>query len=505
MGTSFRDMGTSVVGGLLSGASGPLGALFGDRHGTAHFSFPSDVEGVGQRHFIRFNILKITGTTFERVESQSSISPDENGVGELVSGLTGAAVADAVGGGVGGALLGSIVGDIAGNASDALGVSSAVGSIVGGVESVASDVLGTVGGAADAISGGLDGVLGAAEGLAGGVIGAAGDLAGGLVGGVGDLLSGDLPSLSDINIELPNPLDALDNAYGSIKAAASETFGALSSAPGEILNAVTQTVDIAEDALKNLGGFLGSSGGEADSISDGVGGTSESVGDIILFMPFGVSESYGANWAGGELGAVGAAAESIGKVASAAGGAGNIMKGIGAGGKQILEEINQNALGAGMEIGGKLLGKALGNDAVAKKALQVAGLAVNPHWELFFEGVNPRSFTFDFKMSPKNATEAQAIQAICRTFKINAAPGTNKDSTRYWTYPHYFEIEYWNADQVHKIKPCALTQISINYTATGTNHTFYDGYPIQTDLSLTFMESVLLTRDDFTSGDDGGY
>jgi hypothetical protein len=505
MGSSLKDLGTSLVGGVLSGASGPLGALFGDKHATAHYSFPSDVEGVGQRHFIRFNILKIDGTTLENPESKSSTSADENGVGELVSGATAAAVSEAVGGGVGGALLGSLVGDIAGNASDALGVSSAVSSIVGGVESVASDVLGTVGGVADGISGGLDGVLGAAEGLAGGVLGAAGDLAGGLVGGVGDLLSGDLPSLSDINIELPNPLDALDNAYGSITAAASETFGALSSAPGELLNAITQTVDIAEDALKGLGSFPGSNGGEADAISEGVGGTTESVGDIILFMPFGVSESYGAKWAGGELGAVGSAVESLGKVASAAGSAGNIMKGLGATAMATLEELNQNALGAGMEVGGKLLGKALGNDAVPKKIMKLGGLHVNPHWELFFEGVDPRSFTFEFKMSPKNATEAQAIQAICRTFKINAAPGTNKDSTRYWTYPHYFEIEYWNADQVHKIKPCALTNIQINHSATGTNHTFYDGYPIQTDLSLTFMESVLLTRDDFSSGDDGGY
>ncbi len=505
MGSSFKDLGTSLVDGVLSGASGPLGSLFGDKHATAHHSFPSDVEGVGQRHFIRFNILNIDGSTFENPESKSSTSPDENGVGELISGATATAVSDALGGGVGGALLGSVVGDIAGNASDALGVSSAVSSVVGGVESVASDVLGTVGGVADGISGGLDGVLGAAEGLAGGVIGAAGDLAGGIVGGVGDLLSGDIPSLTDINIELPNPLDALDNAYGSITAAASETFGALSSAPGEILNAVTKTVDIAEDALKGLGEFPGSSGGDAEAISDGVGGTAESVGDIILFMPFGVSESYGAKWAGGELGAVGAAAESIGKVASAAGSKGSIMAGIGGAAKGAWEEINQNALGAGLEIGGKLLGEALGNDAVAKKAMKLGGLHVNPHWELFFEGVDPRSFTFEFKMSPKNATEANAIQAICRLFKIHAAPGTAKEKTRYWTYPSYFEIEYWNADQVHKIKPCALTNIQINHSATGTNHTFYDGFPIQTDLSLTFMESVLLTRDDFSSGDDGGY
>ena len=62
---NFKELGTDIVGDVLSGASGPLGDLFNNRHGSSSsLSFPLDVEGVGQRHFIRFNIVSISGTDF---------------------------------------------------------------------------------------------------------------------------------------------------------------------------------------------------------------------------------------------------------------------------------------------------------------------------------------------------------------------------------------------------------------------------------------------------------
>ena len=71
---------------------------------------------------------------------------------------------------------------------------------------------------------------------------------------------------------------------------------------------------------------------------------------------------------------------------------------------------------------------------------------------------------------------------------------------------HTFEIEYWNSVVTHKIKPCGLTQIAVNYGGDGTNHTHYDGYPLQTDLTLTFTESQLLTRENFSEDSVvGGY
>ena len=154
-----------------------------------------------------------------------------------------------------------------------------------------------------------------------------------------------------------------------------------------------------------------------------------------------------------------------------------------------------NLKGAAAEVGGKIAGQVLGNPNIEKKALKMQGKSINPYFELFFESVAPRTFSFDFKMSPRNAQESEAIQNIVRAFKTFAAPpGGHGESLRYWGYPSMFEIEYWNVDKIHKLKPCALQNITINYAGAGTNHTFYDGTPIQTDMTLTFMESELLTR-----------
>jgi hypothetical protein len=221
-------------------------------------------------------------------------------------------------------------------------------------------------------------------------------------------------------------------------------------------------------------------------------------------MPFSINETYQANWAGGEMGLVGAAQAEGHKVIEAA---------VAGDGRKAFDEIMEmmkgtggnatNQKGAAAEIGGGIAGTVLGNDNIKNKALKSigGGVTINPYWELFFSGVQPRTFTFDFKMSPKNSTEGAAIQQIIQMFKTYAAPPANiGDSRRYWGYPSLFDIEYWNTEKLHKLKPCALQSIVVNYSGDGTNHTYYDGRPIQTDLTLTFMESELLTRQQIQGG-----
>ena len=116
-----------------------------------------------------------------------------------------------------------------------------------------------------------------------------------------------------------------------------------------------------------------------------------------------------------------------------------------------------------------------------------------------------RTFTFNFKFAPRTPEEAQMVSTIIRKFKMHSAPGDEGagGGYRYWTYPNLFTIDYWNSTNLHRIKPCALTNITVNYGASGTNHTIYDGYPVQTDMTLTFMENQLLTRGDFSQ--EAGY
>lgn len=410
---NFKDLGTNIVDGISGRIPGPLGDLVRSKHSRSSASFPSDIEGVGQRHFIRFNIMTKTGTSF----------------GQMVK----------------------------------------------------SGNLPTVSAAGDRFGNMLDDALDVAD----------------------QYMPGEMTKKADALINQAS--SAFDEGVAGIATSVEQTIGQLSDQASKFRNSVAESVPTQEDALKGLGDFAGSIGGVAQEFSEALQGTVKSEGDIVLYMPFNINETYQADWRGGEMGLLGSvkglvsqvankdyagALETLNSQASLTNAAGL--------GSEMIGGIAGNKLS---EIGGSLGLQKTGGENLQAKLLKEQGLAINPHWELFFEGVQPRVFTFDFKMSPKNATEAQSIQEIVQMFKTYAAPPAEVDgSRRYWGYPSMFEIEYWNSQKLHKLKPCALQNITVNYSGDGTNHTFYDGRPMQTDITLTFMESELLTRQDMKEG-----
>ena len=203
---------------------------------------------------------------------------------------------------------------------------------------------------------------------------------------------------------------------------------------------------------------------------------------IKLFLPHQVNEQYGLSWSQGEVGFAGQAYE----------------EGI----YDSFESI-YNQGGAWSEVLGNLLARATGTEAM--KALPLKSkhaMAVNPHLESFFKGVQFRKFTYNFQLSPKNSREAQNIKGIIRAFKVAAAPSSPDSGLygRYWKYPKHFRIQYSNENQTHKIKKCFLESISVNYGAAGVNQQFADGTPLQTDLTLNFTELDLVQMEDFKNG-----
>lgn len=227
---------------------------------------------------------------------------------------------------------------------------------------------------------------------------------------------------------------------------------------------------------------------------------SHKVADIVLYMPHSINESFQAQWGGENLGEFGQpAAELLGKMGTEEGadwsGVWDIF------GTDISSRIREGLgnMGAGV----------LGNKAIAKaqmrRAAGGAGHIKDPHFETFFNGVNPRIFSFDFSLAPRNMEEAEMIRKIIREFKYHSAPTREDDGgQRYWVYPRIFEIEYWNYQKTHKIDKCALQNITVNYSGTGSNHTFEDGTPLQTNLTLSFVELELRTSEDFRELEGNG-
>ncbi len=137
---------------------------------------------------------------------------------------------------------------------------------------------------------------------------------------------------------------------------------------------------------------------------------------------------------------------------------------------------------------------------------RATGAIVNPNLELLFEGPTLRNFSFTFTMSARQPSEAIIIKKIIRFFKQGMSV-KRAQSALFLKSPHVFRIKYlYKGSQDHpwinKIKECALTSCTVNYTPSGSYATFDDGAMTQYDLSLTFTELEPVYDDDYTKLDE---
>lgn len=141
---------------------------------------------------------------------------------------------------------------------------------------------------------------------------------------------------------------------------------------------------------------------------------------------------------------------------------------------------------------------------------RVTGTAINPNLELLFNGPKLRQFGFQFKLTPRNEKEARNIRSIIKFFKKGMAPRrTRKENLSIFLgAPNVFRIKFKSGetnrelDSVGKIKTCALTSFSANYTPDG----FYAAYrdssaggsqPIAVIINLGFAELTPIFNDEY--------
>lgn len=145
-----------------------------------------------------------------------------------------------------------------------------------------------------------------------------------------------------------------------------------------------------------------------------------------------------------------------------------------------------------------------GNLTVSQLIARETGKVLDPNLELFFEGVNLRSFKFSFKMTPRNEDEAANIKRIIRTFKQNMAPQVDGIFLK---TPNIFELTYMKGQRphpfLHSFKQCALTDMSVNYTGDGVYSTYGDGTPVSMIMDLSFKELEPIYAGDYNDQKEG--
>ena len=133
-----------------------------------------------------------------------------------------------------------------------------------------------------------------------------------------------------------------------------------------------------------------------------------------------------------------------------------------------------------------------------------SGVVLSDRMELAFQGIDKRTFQYEFKMNPKSEDEAKEIRDIINAFKFNMLPEFEGSDShgRALIVPNTFDIEYhWNGAEnqfLHKISTCVLESMNVSYG--GDKYKTHAGVsgdgapPIDTTLSLTFKELDLITR-----------
>jgi hypothetical protein len=122
---------------------------------------------------------------------------------------------------------------------------------------------------------------------------------------------------------------------------------------------------------------------------------------------------------------------------------------------------------------------------------RITGSVLNPNLELLFQGPQLRPFNFSFKLSPRSENEAKTVKSIINYFKKNMA--VKKDAAGiFLKSPNAFKIQYQHKGGEHpginKIKECALTNCSVDYTPLGSYMTYPEGTMVSYTMSLQFQE-----------------
>ena len=170
---------------------------------------------------------------------------------------------------------------------------------------------------------------------------------------------------------------------------------------------------------------------------------------------------------------------------------------------------NKDAIAA--TVGGAIVNAFGGNVSSESILSRATGQILNPNLELLFQGSNIRSFPFTFDFAPRDRREAQEIKGIIRAFKQSMVPRTDSSggpiaSGIFIKSPKVFLISYKSGNKAHpflnRFKACALLDMNISYTASGTYATYQDGTPVHMNMTLIFKELNPIYAEDYDT-DEG--
>ena len=173
------------------------------------------------------------------------------------------------------------------------------------------------------------------------------------------------------------------------------------------------------------------------------------------------------------------------------------------------DEKQQQAIAAA--ISGTAVGALGGNVSANQLIARASGQILNPNLELLFNGVGIRTFPMSFIFFARNRREGQVVLQIIRTFKKEMAPRrTSKAGAGVFIgAPSVFQLTYKQGRKQHpflnRFLPAVLSDMKVNYAASGAYSSFYDGTPTHIQVDMQFKELNPIFHEDYDDVGGVGY
>ena len=96
------------------------------------------------------------------------------------------------------------------------------------------------------------------------------------------------------------------------------------------------------------------------------------------------------------------------------------------------------------------------------------------------------------------------FRSIIQAFKYHMHPEYKDANNFLFLYPSEFDIVYYHDGKenmkIHRHTSCVLSDLTVNYTPNGVFNTFPDGMPTQINISMTFQELAMPTKELIAQG-----
>jgi len=221
---------------------------------------------------------------------------------------------------------------------------------------------------------------------------------------------------------------------------------------------------------------------------------------IALYMPASVAVTYGAKYTEPEISPM---AGAIGQAVGDMSGGMSLVDTY----EKILPKVTDGLQQAALKMGTAVL-DGIGITGV-REAIEIGRAEViADRMQLAFKGVDRRSFQYTFKMTPKNAREADEIKKIVAAFKFNMMPEYKEGKRDTLNYPATFDIEYHykgkRNDYLNRVSECFLENVSVQYGGdrykTFDPHNSEGAPPVETSVTLAFKEIEIMHREKIKDG-----